>query len=406
MEVLNYRTFNHTSEYVTVNANGVSYPDDCSYEIIGNVLTSRIYGKDLSVLEIASSGRVAVTLNDIYSFDLKRDNVTNTVSLSTINGGDSLSVSSSNVLSLSGYKIQTNASNLEFNVPNIDFKNVDQYNLEANNMGFVSNSNLTFRTPGAMLKLMPSNLTIETATDFIIQSSNNGYIQASSNVFLDADSKAFLTLSSLNGKASMRGNSVQLLTNTPTGMSEAVTLHYDLEQGSNVLFVNANLVITGTFETQDIVNTNLTINDKIIELAFSSRDAPTEDGPFNDSAGIRIDGYVSGNSNFTTILDKMEFYKKSILWRYNKGGIDLLAKPEGISSINNDLAESYWDVRGGGIQMSVCKQDSEMNLSYLSYGFRINEYDQLELYKRAKGSNGEYGIKRINRWGGCGTLIL
>ena len=406
MEVLNYRAFNHTSEYVTVNATGVSYPDECSYEIIGNVLTSRIYGKDLSVLEIASSGRVAVTLNDIYSFDLKRDNVTKTISLSTINQDDSLTISTSNVLSLRGYKIETKASNIEFDTPNIDFKNVENYNLQANNVGFIANSNITFKTPGATIQLIPSNIKIETALDFNIKSSNNGYIQCNSNLFLDSASKAFLTLSGLNGKASMRGDTVQLLTNTPTGMSEAITLHYDNIQQTNVLYVNANLVITGTFETQDVINTNLTINDKIIELAFTSRDTPTEDGPYNDSAGVKIDGYVSANEDFNNIIEKKEFYEKSILWKYNKGGIDLLGTPAGVSQPDNDLAESYWDVRGGGIQMSVCKKDNDMNLSYLSYGFRINEYDQLELYKRSQGSNGEFTIKRINRWGGCGSIIL
>jgi hypothetical protein len=398
MEVLNYRAFNHTSEYVTVNANGVSYPDDCSYEIIGNVLTSRIYGKDLSVLEIASSGRVAVTLNDIYSFDLKRDNATNTVSLSTINEDDSIAISSSNTVSLSGYNIETIASNLEFNAPNIDFKNVDNYNLEANN--------ITFATPGAKLELLPSNLNIGTTNSFTIESSNNGYIRANSNLLFDANSKAFLTLNAVNGIASMRGDTVQLLTNTPSGISEAITLMYDEERRNNVVYIDGNLVITGTFETQDIINTNLVINDKIIELSFTSRDAPTEDGTHNDSSGIKIDGYVSANSNFASVIDKLEFYKKSILWKYNKAGMDVLAKPEGISYVDNDLAESYWDVRGGGIQMSVCKQDTDMNLSFLSYGFRINEYDQLELYKRSQGSNGEYGIKRISRWGGCGTLVL
>jgi hypothetical protein len=405
MEVLNYRTFNHTPEYVTVNANGISYPDDCGYEVIGNLLTSRIYGKDLSILEVASSGRVAVTLNDIYSLDLKRNNQESNVYLSTVSENDSLILNSSNQIAFNAYKIKTKCSNLSFECPNVSFSNILDYNLNANNILFNSNSNIKLTSPGAVFQILPSNIYMNAALGVTINSGNNGYIQALSNLFLDANQKAFLTLAAQNGEASMRGNIVKLLTNTNDGLSEALVITRDVENDTNDVYINGNLQITGTFETVNVVNTNLTVNDKIIEIAYSGNEGPNEDGPLNTGAGIKIDGWVSSNVNFNSDVDKLEYYKKSILWKYNKGGIDLLGTAEGVSVEDNDLAESYWDFRGGGIQFNVCKQDNNKNLLYLGYGFRINEYDQFELYKRIPSSNG-YTIKRISRWGGCGTTIL
>lgn len=400
-EVLNYRDFGHTLESVTLKSNGISYPDSCSYEVIGNVITSRVYGKDLSLFEIASSGRIAVTLNDIYSFDIKRNNDTNTVVLSTINELDSLTVSTSNVLNMSGYEIVATACNFYLNSPNVIFDNVSDFSLQSDKIEYIS-SNITLSAPGASLSITPSNVSIYSADSFYIQSSNNGYINSASNLFLDADSKAFLTLSSGTGIASIRGDEVHLLTNTVTGLSEAVKVYYDTNTNSNVMFVSGNLVITGTFETQNVVNTNLTINDKVIEMAYSGEETPTEDGVQNDGAGIQIIGSVSANNNFNSSTDKLEYYKKGIFWKYNRGGIDLLGTSNGIDS---DLAESYWDVRGGGMQFTVVKKDENNDLDVLSYGFRINEYDQFEIYKRFS-SNGNMVTKRISRWGGCGNIIL
>jgi cytoskeletal protein CcmA (bactofilin family) len=48
----------------------VVYPDKEFTNVLGTVYLPRIYGKELSYLEIGSSGKIAVTLTDIHSFDI------------------------------------------------------------------------------------------------------------------------------------------------------------------------------------------------------------------------------------------------------------------------------------------------------------------------------------------------
>ena len=51
----------------------LQYPDKDQTNVFGPLYLPRVYGMDLTAFEIASSGSVAVSLSDVYSFDLKRD---------------------------------------------------------------------------------------------------------------------------------------------------------------------------------------------------------------------------------------------------------------------------------------------------------------------------------------------
>jgi hypothetical protein len=48
----------------------IAYPDDEIINIFGPIYAPRIYGKDLTALEIASSGSVTIALNDVHALDL------------------------------------------------------------------------------------------------------------------------------------------------------------------------------------------------------------------------------------------------------------------------------------------------------------------------------------------------
>lgn len=53
-------------------ADSLVYPTSDTYNVMGPIYLPKVYGKDLTSFEIASSGKIAVTLQDIYSFDLDR----------------------------------------------------------------------------------------------------------------------------------------------------------------------------------------------------------------------------------------------------------------------------------------------------------------------------------------------
>ena len=64
----------------------LEYPGSNLYNVFGPVYLPRIYGKDLSAFEIASSGKISITLQDTYAFDLDRNIATQTSFIKTIPG--------------------------------------------------------------------------------------------------------------------------------------------------------------------------------------------------------------------------------------------------------------------------------------------------------------------------------
>ena len=56
--------------FYTTETPAVTYPENSFTNVLGTVFLPRIYAKDLSVLEVGSSGTIAITLTDIHSFDI------------------------------------------------------------------------------------------------------------------------------------------------------------------------------------------------------------------------------------------------------------------------------------------------------------------------------------------------
>ncbi len=68
-----------TFDYITGSSDTIAYktgsnteiyPDNSNVAILGQVWLPRVYGKNLTAFEVASSGKIAITLNDIYSLDI------------------------------------------------------------------------------------------------------------------------------------------------------------------------------------------------------------------------------------------------------------------------------------------------------------------------------------------------
>ena len=74
---------------------GISYPASDTYTAMGPLYLPKVYGKDLTAFEIASSGIIAVTLKDVYAFDLDMPDA-HTVAFQTTNNSALLLSSGSN----------------------------------------------------------------------------------------------------------------------------------------------------------------------------------------------------------------------------------------------------------------------------------------------------------------------
>lgn len=87
----NFLQFVSGGDYIKINtgANAIDYPSPQIVDIFGPIYTPRLYAKDLTAMEIASSGGVSIAMNDTRSIDMYESN--NSVYLGaydpTSNGG-------------------------------------------------------------------------------------------------------------------------------------------------------------------------------------------------------------------------------------------------------------------------------------------------------------------------------
>lgn len=264
------------------SAPNVEYPTKDQISTFGTVYLPRVYGLDLTAFEIASSGSVAFTLNDVHSLDMTRNNAASNITLSTL-CNDNLVLNAGTT----SYTINTTSDTHHFSVNGTDVVVIDQDNLR----------------------------------------------------------------------------------------------------------VTGNLVLTGVIDAQNIVESSLVVEDKIIYLASTSSNLDwaemQDDGTVNNGAGI----YIAGIPGSLTNPVAGSNYEKSIRWNYGTDGTMSL----GTSNIDS---EAFWDVKGGALKLTHVKTDSNGNyLDNVAFRFRINERDELELVKHYTSSNNARVSKRIARFG-------
>jgi hypothetical protein len=140
-----------------------------------------------------------------------------------------------------------------------------------------------------------------------------------------------------------------------------------------------------------VLQENLKVNDRTLILASvgtgSNEYQPLDGLATNDKSGIQIDGFPSGyNSNVASA------YEKSFRWNYGATGMNDLGT-------SNMSAEAFWEVLGGSLRITNRKV-SGSNVIDTSFGFRVNELDELELTKKFWDSNlSQYRYKRLARFG-------
>jgi hypothetical protein len=193
----------------------------------------------------------------------------------------------------------------------------------------------------------------------------------------------------------------------------AVSVYRDVD-GEAVLRVRGRLDIDGELNT--INQTSINVADKTINLAYPETGSNIDsvvDGVTNDMAGIVVYGKpnapaFSNAANLSDPLDVTErYYEKSMRWNNGVLGMDALGKSNGIDYTASSLNESFWQVRGGHLQLTLPQQQVSGSSNVVrdtSFGFRINERGELELFKR-HWENGSYKARRLVRWGHGNGLL-
>ena len=259
----------------------------------------------------------------------------------------------------------------------------------------VSASNNLFINAMSNVSLGSSNIDFLSSRDIRITASNDLYLTGSNNLNFNFKNLNMTSTGDQNYTALSNINFfITSDSNTPTDPVFTV-------KGSQV-HVKGDIIVTGSINTSNVFNTtviqeSLKVTDKFLTLASIGSNFLAGDGPFdgiaNTGAGLKVDGVpVAFDSNIP------QAYEKSILWNYGTGsGITDLGTNSGIET------EPFWEVKGGSFKITHQKivNDNGSNIvKETSFGFRVNELDELELVKRFwSAASSEYVVKRVARFG-------
>jgi len=226
-----------------------------------------------------------------------------------------------------------------------------------------SRSNITFTTSN--FNVYTQDVISMTASNIItISSTSNALFSACNTLEISACNLLLTTLNDIEYKAQ---SNINFYISSAVPSNEPI-----FSVTGDSLKVRGDIYLTGSINTSNILSTTvvqstLKVDDKVIVLATGDSNTSDTDGTFtNDKSGIVVNGYI-GTSN----LDK----------------------------------EAFWELQGGSFRLTYQKNYGTSNtpaMRPLSFGFRINEQEELEIVKYFYNSNMSppgMDIRRVARFG-------
>ena len=388
MQSIEYSSLFPTGDVVSYDDTLVIYPEKDVVSIFGPIFTPRIHSKYMDTLELASSGKVALTLADQHALDIRLDESLGAVEMAARNGNSLSLVSAADVSLTAGSNVSvacdaSGAGNvLSMGAGGIEAET--SRSLTASAAGAVQI--LSTEGPGGALLMGAGGLSASTAS---VLSLSGGSLAVVSNEWeglrnsmtMDSNGIAFSTKSvggvvalsgdggAIDSTISMGAQGISL--SAPAGGSVSMTA------GGEELFESSFDEVEGRYRVTfpSISALSGFDSDRLtskISYHASTPARPVRDGAANDSSGIRVSGSPAvAQANHA-------FFDKSFLWRTP----DLGVGADGMFHLGKDgghAKESYWDLRGGSFRMTNVNTSSG---DELSFAFRFTEKDELELVKR------------------------
>ena len=182
------------------------------------------------------------------------------------------------------------------------------------------------------------------------------------------------------------------------------------------VFIHGNLDIAGSINQSSTQVDELFIEDKSIVLGVKSTNSVLSnvDGSQTflssnylvketemNQAGLTLSGLpdkFATDSGLRELYSNDIRFEKSILWKLpetNDSGTSNLA----ITSRNDDYksVEPFWEIKGGHLRLTTNTADHESK--FVSFAFRINSKEQLELVKIKNNGTGTGDFKTIAKFG-------
>lgn len=319
-----YDSLTASTESIQYSANVGMYPEADTISILGPVWLPRVYGKDLTAFEIASSGKIAITINDIHSLDISKIGQITTLSTKS---NDSLE-----------YSVNNGSMKMNFNSDSNDVylyaeRNVSQ--TASNDFSITAHSNVSILASNGSLTLQSqtSNMTfvmdstnktttLYSSNNIVQYSSNNFILNTTSNINAYAMSgsvrlagSASNTWFNLNGS----NNNIQMYSSNDTTITSSnnivVTSCNNIDIGSTQIGTttlyasNVSLALDGNALTTTLYSSNnitLTTSNNSLWTTRSNITLTTVEGrvslaSYTDKSYLLLnnkDGYVFTSNNF------------------------------------------------------------------------------------------------------------
>lgn len=279
---------------------------------LGPLQTPRVYAYGLDTLELASSGRIAVTLDDRHALDIARQ------------GDDTVALRAVPDLALALY------ASAGADVASVGLAGASATLGVLGGGGGLASG--VAASPAAVTVTAASSAD-GTAASFTATTAGSAGVTASSNVTLAAGPSSV----ALSSEGSV------VLSVGPTRLS--------VLPGGTVR-VDGNMVVSGVYTS--VQTTQLHVDETILQLATSSNGLPGAPDEMIGPAGLVI------ASRPTVAPPVAAAAAKSLLWNNGHSGTAGLMAP-GPSGSGN---ESYWELRGGAFRLSGTDPGTGLDVGY------------------------------------------
>lgn len=417
MTTVSHGTLVPTGEPVTYTNSFVDYPPHNVVDTFSTVLLSKVYGKDLNYLEVASSGKIAFTTSDSHSLDLlsesgatkfqARDsndlilmNETETAAITAGNSGDLTLLAADgdsvfNLTTANGIDMATSTGDATFAVSE---SNAFRQAIGGRDVFIADTSGVTV-----------SNLTVE-SNEFRVPVGDLAFRPegVAGQIYYNNETLRFEGFSSgnwqgLGGVVDVDQNT-KILAELQPGSDENTLFFYTAGELTMVLDDQGRLGIgtsnpehrldvDGNLKAKHAMVDTISIGDgKTIPLALGTDGTKDViDGESNDGAGVVVAGVPK--AEHLSFKERSRF-EKSLKWRHGTEGMS------GLGQKDNWANESYWELKGGAFHLNHTNTSTGDDMSYI---WRVNEKDELQLvrkHKTAKGTKYDVVFKFGNEIGG------
>lgn len=376
------------------------YPAVTQSNISGPVYTPRVYAYGLDTLELASSGRLSLTVSDVHVMDLTHTDGLTT--LGVVRDADTFNIGALSLSRVAGVSqvstavpsdaLTIHAATIALTGASISLASALTVSLGADNLGatesvIAANENLVLSAP--MVGLAGAISVSRYAGGAFVSSaaSADSLTIHAANVSLTGASVSLASAVTVSLGADSQGVSQSIIA-TSTG--DNLLLTAPLVGLAGALSVSRGA--GGTLLSTNIPGDTLTMKCEALQLNA---------GVINADGRINVVGTMGVTGGFDALSSAAGVITVGTL-ATDLGGISIGDSRTSSNSFlwHGESDANHWELIGGDLRVTRVRSDVPLH-RIVSYTIRIADDDALEIHQSTSNSSGPSSHRRVARFGGC-----